>query len=114
MQTSDNIFAVRFLRLPCLIDTKPPFLQLICCILNLLPQCHVAGKVAMLHPYCKRTASQKFCFNSWKPKSPIGSAVRQFDTPFSILKSSDLLDFCDRFFLIDLGWCGIDVAFLFL
>ena len=37
-QTSDNIFAVRFLRSLSPRDTKPPSLQLIqCCTLNLLP-----------------------------------------------------------------------------
>ena len=102
LQTSENIFTVRSLRSLCLIDTKPPFLQLIQLtqlILNLLPQGHVVGKFAMLHPCRKRIASQKCCFDSSKPKSLVGSAVSQFDTPFSMLTSSNLLDFSDRLFL---------------
>ena len=92
-QTSDNIFAVRFLRTLCLIDTKPPYLQLIqCCILNQLRQGHVFGKFAMLHPYLKRIASQKCCFDCF-------DSVSRFDTPFSMLTSSNLLDFSDRLFL---------------
>ena len=79
---------------------ETPFLQLIqCCTLNLLPQGHVVGKFAMVHPYRKLTASQKCCFDSSKPKSLIGSAVSQIDTPFTMLTSSNLLDFSDRLFL---------------
>ena len=96
-----------------LIDTKSPFLQLMrCCILNLVPQGHVVDKFAMLYPYRKWIASEKCCFNSSKPKSLIGSAVSQFDTPFFKLISSNLLDFSDRYFLIDLR-CDTDLAFLF-
>ena len=96
-----------------LIDTKSPLLQLMqCCILNLVPQGHVVDKFAMLHPYRKWIVSEKCCFNSSKPKSLIGSAVSQFDTPFFKLISSNLLDFSDRYFLIDLR-CDTDLAFLF-
>ena len=69
------------------------------CILNLLPKGHVVGKFAMLHPYRKRIASEKYRFDSSKPKSLIGSAVSQFDTPFSRFTSSNLLDFFNRLFL---------------
>ena len=100
LQTLVNISAVRPLRSLCLIDTKPPLLQLIqCCTLNLLPQGHVVGTFGILHPYRKRIASQKCCFDSSKPKSLIGSVVSQFDKPFSMLTSSNLLDFSDRLFL---------------
>ena len=100
LQTSDIIFAVRSLKLLCLIDMNPPFLQLIqCCILNLVPQGHVVGKFAMLHPHHKRIASQKCCFDSSKPKLLIGIAVSQFDTSFFMLASSHLLKFSDRLFL---------------
>ena len=95
-----NLFAARSLRSLCLIDTKPPFLQLIqCFILNLLPQGYFVGKFAMLHPYRKQITSQKCCFDSSKPKSLIGTTVSQFDTPFSMLTSSNLLDCSDRLFL---------------
>ena len=100
LQISDNIFAVRSVRSLCLTDMKPPFLQIIqCCILNLLPQGHVVGKFAMLHPYHKQIASQKCCFDSSKPKSLIGSDVSQFDTPYSKLTSSNLSNFSNRLFL---------------
>ena len=69
----------------CLKDTKPPFLQLIqCWTLNLLPQEHVVGKFAILHPYRKRIASQKCCFDSLKPKSLISSAVSQYYPPIRL------------------------------
>ena len=99
LQTSDNIFVVRSIRSLCLIDEKPLFLQLICFILNLLPQGQTIGKFAMLHPYCKRIPSQKCCFGSPKPNTLIISTVSQFDTSFSILISNDLLDFSDRLIL---------------
>ena len=70
-----------------------------CCILNLLPQGHFVCKFSMLHPYREQIASQKCCFDSSKPKPLIGSAVSQFDTPFSMLTSSNLLDLSDRLFL---------------
>ena len=100
LQVLDNIFAVRSLRSLCLIDTKPPFLQLMqCCMLNLLLQRHVCnvGKFTMFHPYHKQIACQK-CL---KPKSLIDSDVSQFDTPFSKLTSSNLLDFFD---ILLLNW----------
>ena len=84
----------------CLIDTKPPYLLLIrWYILNPLPQGHFLGVFAMFHPYHKRTAAQKCCFDSSKSKYLIGSAVRQFHTPFFMLISSNLVDFPDRLFL---------------
>ena len=83
LQTSDNIFIVRSLISLCLIDAKPPFLQLKqCLILNLPPQGHVVGKFAMFNPYCKPISSQKRFFDSAKQKSPISSAVSRFDTHF--------------------------------
>ena len=59
----------------------------------------VVGRFAMLHLYGKGIAPQKCYFDSSKPKSPIGSPVSQFDTPFSMLTSSNILDFSDRLFL---------------
>ena len=56
-------------------------------------------KLATLHPYRKRTASQKCCFKILKPKSLIGSNVSQVHTPFSKPISSNLLGFIDRLFL---------------
>ena len=56
-------------------------------------------KLATLHPYRKRTASQKCCFKILKPKSLIGSNISQFHTPFSKLISSNILGFIDRLFL---------------
>ena len=113
LQTSDNIFAVRYLRSLCLIDTKFPSLQLIqCCVLNLLPQVRVVSKYEMLHPYRKRSASKKYCYSNSKPKSLIGSAVSQFDTPFSMLISSNFFwIFLINYLLIDLSWCGIFLFF---
>ena len=85
LQISDNIFASLSYRSLCLKDTKPPFLQLIqCWTLNLLPQEHVVGKFAILHPYRKRIASQKCCFDSLKPKSLISSAVSQYYPPIRL------------------------------
>ena len=115
LQTSDNIFAVRSLRSLCLIDMKPPFLQLIqCCKQNLLPQGHVAGKFAMLHRYRNRIASQKCCFDSSKPKSLIDSAVSTNLIHLSlclhqVIFRISLIDY----FLIEISWCGIDLTFLF-
>ena len=60
---------------------------------------HVVGKFAMLDPYRKRIAHQNYCFDSSKPKSLIDSALSRFDTPFSMLTSSNPLDFSDRLFL---------------
>ena len=134
LHTSDNIFTVRSLRSLYLIDTKPPFLQLVqYCILNLLPHGYIVGKFAMFHPYRKQIASQKCCFDSSKPKSLICCAVSQFDTTFSMVASSNLLEckpiwytysLCLHqvifwislvyYFLTDLSWCSIDLAFLFL
>ena len=103
LQTSGNI--CRSPRLLCLTDTKPPFLQLMqCCALNLLPQGHVC-KFAIPHPYRKRIATEKCCFDSSKPKSLIGSAVSQFDTPFSSLTSNNLLDFSGRLFF---NWSTVE------
>ena len=101
LQTSDNIFAVRSLSSLYLIDTKPPFLQLMqCCILNLQQQGHVVSKLAMLYPYRERIASQKCYFDILKPKSIIGSVMSQYDTPFSMFTSSNLWIFLMDYFLI--------------
>ena len=95
LQTCDNIFALRSLRSLYLIDTKPPFLQVIqFCILNLLPQGYVVSKFAMLHSYRKGIAPQG-CY---------------FDSSKKYHLSAVLIDY----FLIDLDWCGVDLAFLFL
>ena len=81
------------------------------CILNLLPKGHVVGKFAMLHPYRKRIASEKCCFDSSKPKSLIGSAVSQFDTLFLGLHPVIFWIFLIDYFLTGLTWRGIDLAF---
>ena len=111
LQTLDNKVAVRSLRSLCIIDMKPPFIEFTqCCTLNLPPQGHVVVTFAILQPYRKQIAS----VDSSKPKYLIGSAVSQFDTPFSMLASSNLLDFSDRLFFDWSKVVWIDLAFLFI
>ena len=107
--TSDNIFAVRSLNSLCLIVAKPPFLQPILCVSNLLPHGQV-GNFEISHPCLKPVESQNCCS---KPCSAMGNTVSQLDTPFSVLNCKSRLDFSDMSSL-RCSICLYVFSFLFL
>ena len=90
LQTLDNIFAMRSLSSFYLTDTKP-------CLLNLQCSIHTVSKL--------------------RPKNVvIRGNVSRFDTPFSMLISSNLWDFSTRLFLnwSRLMWYRSPYCFVFL
>ena len=59
------------------------------------PHSHLDGSRSGSHPYLRQSASRKASLCNTKPWELIGKPVSQFDAPFSLVSSTDLLSVSD-------------------